>query len=823
MISRGSAIFVGLALITGVMLTAWVLAHLPWPRALPWQDISGLARYVIFLTACTVLVFIVSAGSKKKPLFAGFAIAIGLALLSGTLWPLLVTLWFAVASALLGKSALARIRTKVEHDNWPISILIGAGIYGTAIGLLAHFSVNYPGVYGIALALPIVLNRRLVAEKTKNLWVWMVQKSPAELGVNMIDVAIVVVALVYFIVALMPEVGHDALAMHLFVPAHLAQRHQWSFDASTYVWAVMPMLGDWIFSIGYLLAGETAARLINAGFIFILGWLVRELVWWASGSVIGARWAVLVFLSTPLTFMEGSSLFIESVWASFVVAGTLTVLRTSSTLDNPGFDLPVAGLLLGFAAAAKAVTLTILPVLLLVLVWRYRSWYKTASLTLLALGLGLFLAIGSIPYITAWQLTGNPVFPFFNALFQSPYYPFINFDSASIFGKGLTWDILYRATFESGKYLEAKSGASGFQWLLLFLPSLVMLIATKQRKGGALVLIGVLMIALIFQSVSYFRYAFPAWAILAAAMGVALSAAFSDRKLIKYCWYGVSAATIALNLLFLNAGAQYRDFALGSIVSESSREHYLQGRLPIRNVVGSVNRLNIGRAPVAVFSQPLTAGLAANALYPNWYNHVFQGEIASMRTEQDAADVLLKRHVDFVILDSNWSGIGGKRVPETLALIEKATEKLVDYGSISVRRIRDDYRYKTELLSNPDFMSIQGWTLAPGATYDAEMRIILASVVSPATQVVAVSPGQRYLNVVVARCAKEAALGRVQVNWLDAGGRSVGADIKTFECSSTWAEHSMEAIAPLNAANAKVYVNGNSSVLLEFKGNSLRQ
>src|SRR3989338_5630863 len=121
MIRCGSAIFVRLGLITGVMLTAWVLAHLPWPRALPWQDISGLARYVIFLTACTVLVFIVSAGSKKKPLFAGFAIAIGLALLSGTLWPLLVTLWFAVASALLGKSALARIRTKVEHDNWPIS------------------------------------------------------------------------------------------------------------------------------------------------------------------------------------------------------------------------------------------------------------------------------------------------------------------------------------------------------------------------------------------------------------------------------------------------------------------------------------------------------------------------------------------------------------------------------------------------------------------------------------------------------------------------------------------------------------------------------
>ena len=38
--------------------------------------------------------------------------------------------------------------------------------------------------------------------------------------------------------------------------------------SATYVWAVMPMLGDWLFSVGYMLGGETAARLINVGFIY---------------------------------------------------------------------------------------------------------------------------------------------------------------------------------------------------------------------------------------------------------------------------------------------------------------------------------------------------------------------------------------------------------------------------------------------------------------------------------------------------------------------------------------------------------------------------
>ncbi|MDP1722743.1 MAG: glycosyl transferase [Candidatus Gottesmanbacteria bacterium] len=811
------------SLLAGALLTILGLAHLHWPQDLPWSGIDVLMRYAYFLIVCTALVFVGSWWSRKSALLVGAAVAVGYALLAGVLWPLLVTLWFAVASAILGRYVLTVLHIKLEGDGWLTNFLVGAGVYGTAAGLLAHFPVNYPGVYGVALSLPLILGWRVVVEQVKNILALVAQRSHAGFNVNKLDVAIAVVALVYFVVALMPEVGFDALAMHLFVSAHLALRHQWGFDASTYVWAVMPMLGDWIFSVGYMLAGETAARLINVGFIFILGWLVRGLVLWAGGSAIGARWAVLVFLSTPLTFTEGSSLFIESVWASFVVAGTLLVLRVSTASGNPKVELPVAGLLLGCALAAKAVTFTILPVLLLLLVWRYRSWYKTAGLLLLALSLSLFLAIGIIPYATAWRLTGNPVFPLFNKIFQSPYYPSAsNFDNP-LFSAGITWDVLYRVTFESGKYLEAYAGASGFQWLLLFIPALVTLIALRQVRGVALLLVGTFAVAAVFYSQSYLRYVFPSCAILAAAMGVALSAEFSTRSFIRNGWYAAVVTAVALNLLFLNAGAFYRDFALKPILHSSARDRYLLDRLPIRNAVELVNHLNIGRKPVAVFSAPMTAGLAADALYPNWYNYMFQGEIASIHTEQDVTNILLKRGVNFIILDSNWNGVGGVRGPETRALFEKVTEKLAEYGSLSIRKVKIDYSFKTELLGNPDFTSIKGWALAPEAKYDAATGVVLTNVASSATQAVVVSSGRRYLNTVIARCAKEPTLGRIQINWLDANGQFVSTDIQTFECSSAWVEHAMEVTAPPNAANAVVYTTGHTSIPLEFKGNSLRQ
>lgn len=821
---RTGAIFVWIALIAGTLLTCWGLAHMAWPNALPWWGGGAITTYTAFMAICAALVIAGYLLSKRSALLTGAIVGIGIATLAGAIWPLLVTLWFAVASAILGSAILTLLRLRLDEDIWLTSFLIGAGFYGVAVGLIAHFPVNYPGLYGAALLLPIILGRRALVDEGGKLLELATQRNSAGFKANALDVAIAVVGLVHFVVSFMPEVGHDALAIHLFVPGHLALRHQWSFDAGAYVWAVVPMLVDWMYSIGYLLAGETAARLINVGFIFILGYLVRNIALWAGGSALGARWAALIFLSTPLTFTESSSLFIESVWASFFIAGAFGILKSCSTSGKPKFELQIAGLLLGFALAAKAVTFSILPALLLLLVWRHQSWRKELGLPHLFIGLALFMVIGQIPYTTAWWLTGNPVFPFFNHIFKSVYYPIGKADFAAVFNKGLTWDILYRATFESGKYLEANAGASGFQWLLLFMPAVVALVATRQRRGIALLLIGTLIIALVFQSTGYFRYAFPAWPILSAAIGVALSVAFSKRMFIGKWWSGAAVATVALNIMFLNAGAQCGDFAIKSLGDESRRENYLLGRLPIRNAVELVNRLNTGQTPVAVFSYPLAAGLSADALYPNWYNYVFQNEISSIKTEQDAVDVFFKRSVDYIILDSNWNGYGccpdgGARQE----LVKKVTEQITEFGSISIRKIKTDYRFKKELLINPDFASSTGWTLGGEAKYDADRKVILVNVSSSATQVVAVSAGQRYRNTVVARCAKEPTVGRIQINWLDAKEQFVNVDIKTFECSPSWAEFIMEVTAQPGAAHAIIYVTGHTSIPLEFKSNSMRQ
>lgn len=797
----------------GVMSTAWGFFQMS-PAINTPEVWSALPRNTIYGVIGAIVVAIFARWFKVNRLTAGSIVACAIAVVTSTVWPLLVTIWFGFASYVIGIGILFLLKIDRHKQSQITAFLIGAGTYGTIVGLFAHFPVNYPGLYGFMLAAPLVLGWRTANEAFSSLFSYLAQPSRSES--KWLDLAIALIALIHFTVALMPEVGHDALAMHLFVPGHLATRQQWGFDVNTYVWAVMPMMGDWLFSIAYMLAGETAARLINVGFIFVLSWLIRDLVMWAGGNAVGARWAVLLFLTTPLTFTESSSLFIESVWASFAVAGSLSVFKLLQRDNNQSAHLPVAGFLLGGALAAKAITFTILPVLLLLLVIRFRTWMQRNLVVTISVGLLLFFVIGGIPYATAWHLTGNPVFPFFNQLFQSPFYPAVNFESASFFGKGLTWDVFFQATFHTEKFMESKPGASGFQWLLLFSPALFVLLFSAQHKGTLLFLVATLSVALSFQSVTYLRYVLPSFAWVAAGMGIALSAASTNFPFSKKVLPVAGWLVVFLNFFFLKSGTYYGDLSLQPLTSQSGREDYLNNRLPIRSVIELVNRLNVERTPVAVFSSPLTAGLNSNGLYPIWYNHQFQAQMSKTITPAHVAQLLLDKGVSFIILDSNWDSA------EKRKLIEIATEVIAERGSISARKLKTSYKFQTELLKSPDFSSFDGWNL-PVGLHEREAGRITVSVSSPASQLVSVVSGRRYKNSVTARCKDQSTQGRVQMNWLDLNANFISTDIQVFDCTQAESVHIMEISAPQGAVTAVVYASSHTSLPIIISMVSLKQ
>ena len=814
--SNATRMVLYLALIGGFSLTVLGLWQ-QWGGATSLAFKGGLLPdYSIAFIVIVVMIELLSRIVGLNRLILGGVVACIIAILTNTTWPLLVAVWFAFSSYLLGGIVLTLLKiNKDKLSNITIG-LVGAGIYGTVVGLLAHFPINYPALYGMALAMPIVFRWRTLADMVYYFSKHLTQ--PSEF--RWLDLVIALVALVHFSVALMPEVGHDALAMHLFIPGHLFSRHEWGFDVTTYVWAVMPMMGDWIYSIGYMLAGETAARMMNVGFIFVLGWLIRDLVIWAGGNAVGIRWAILFFLTTPLTFTESSTLYIESVWTAFVIAGSLSVFKLLHSNNDQLEYLPVAGFLLGGALAAKAVTLTILPVFLLMLVWKYRTWAQRKLSIYLLLGLVLFFAVGIIPYATAWYFTGNPVFPFFNKLFQSPFYSAVNFDASALYGKGLAWDAPYQVTFHSEKFAEGRMGTPGFQWLLLFFPALLVLLFSKQHRGVILFVVAVLSIAFTFHSTAYLRYIFPSFVWVAAGIGVALSTAvYSDAILCRKTLSIVGCIVVLLNLVFFKSGTFYGTLSLQSLMSSSGRDSYLNERLPVRNAIKLVNQLNVMRSPVAVFSLPLTAGLNTDALYPSWYNFQFQEKVFAATSPDAIAQVLLAKGVDYVILDSTWGNADNRKV------IEDATHNLAELGTsstISVRKLNNNYQFQVELLKNPNFSSQEGWVLPPDMP-GHPLGNITVSVSSPAYQVVPIKAGYRYQNSVTAQCPDRPTQGRIQVNWLDKSSSIITTNIRVFECTATSVTQAMEVKAPADALNAIVFVSGHTGIPIIFNKVSFKQ
>ncbi|XXF26057.1 phospholipid carrier-dependent glycosyltransferase [Pseudomonas sp. D1-1] len=751
-----------------------------------------------------------TAFTRKPPIILCLGLLACLTIACAQIWPMIVVAVFALSATVLGRWLLRQ----ENPADWSIHLLMGIGTFGTLTGLAAYMPINYPWLYGAMLAVPLVLGRKQVLSIGRELLTQIQATRSAQTPLQTgLDVLIGGFACLYVLVAFMPEVGHDALAMHLFVPSHLAQRHQWSFDANTYVWAVMPMLADWIYSIVYMLAGETASRLSNSAFALLVAWQIRNMTLWAGGSATSARGASLIFLSTPLAFAESSSLHIESAWTAFMLAGTLAILKVSGFTADPRerlSQLALAGVLLGFAMATKAVTLSVLPVLLLVLLLQYKAWAMRGIVKTLMLGSAGLLLAGATPYVCAGYLTGNPVFPFFNGVFHSPLWPDMNFEPPATFGTGMTWDTLYRMVFQSPQFIEGRVGAAGFQWLLLPTAAVAVLLSGN-KKALCILLVGAGAMFMTFQSTAYLRYVFPSFALFS----VILALPFSDaRAFPRSLAIAAGAVLVLANTRFIQAATYYGEIKPSALLSQAGREAFLLERLPIRKMVDTVNALNSGYQPVAVFASPLMAGLRGDALYASWYNLKWKGEFDAATSPAELTRRLRQRQVNWLVIDL-------KSLPQ--AQLDRLLAVSTSYsrlGNLDLRKLNATHY---ELLLNPDLSSLDGWNLLSPSTYDTSRKILTVNVNTPATQRVDVTPGLTYINSVSARCAEAATTGRIQANWIDDQGDFISASIATFDCTTHWETHEMSVIAPANATSAVIYASGHTDTPLEFKSLSFRQ
>lgn len=790
MSSRTARALSTLPMLTGFAAGVW----LTWTGLQGMADAQHTGVHLLPLGATFVALASPTLLARRWPQLAPLPITAALvsllALATGTLPALLAVLatglsWTCVGHLLLPQRWLC---THLEK------LLAGAATVGTAIAVNVHLPIWYRGTFALLAALPVALAWRHARDVVRDVWRWLRSGAARHgTGAALLDAGLGALAVLMFAIALMPECGHDALAFHMVVPEKLLWHHRWTFDVEHYVWAAMPMLGDWLNSITYGLAGETAARIGNVGFVLVLTRLVATAAGWAGSGALGSRMVALLFLASPLVLCESASLFVDSIWTSLLVAGALCVLRSVGVATGgcaAAKDLVLGGLLLGSALAAKAVTFMALPVLALPLLLRPRTWLTRPRLAATASGAFAFAIAGAVPYARALLVTGNPVFPFFNAVFRSKLYPAENFQPPAIFGRGMDWDVLYDITFDSGRFLEAWPGAGGFQWLLLVLPAALALPLLRQWRGLSLLLVAFGCAYLTFHQTAYLRYVLPSFALAPAACGTLLSQPVRTARVVA--WSGAIAA-LSLNLRHLTSASHVAIVDARAIASDAGRDAWLATTMPHRLAVTAADALGPPGNPVAFFASAMPFGLRARALFPNWYNRSFQDAVTSTTDAASLGALLGDHHVRYLLMDDAWGA------PELRTRARECTELRQAFGAIELRELRREFRFGQQLVRSPELDDRTAWYAPAHVTFEDGGAALDAGAIL--NQQVAVTPDRGYELRLVLAAQPATADGQLLLVWQDAHGNYTGRELLPIT-PDTPLDRTVDVTAPHDAHSA---------------------
>ena len=459
-----------------LILTSAVSGYGLWSERLFEQETWSPLGLIRLAQVGTAYLCVAAAVYFWKPSYAPHLFLLLAALYSfvalGPLAPLWV-LFFLGSSFLLGRLFLPG-EDALDHL---LALLLGVAVWILLIGTAAHFPVNTPLTYLAAFSIPFAVGRRFIRPGLDRVLGWF-RPRPVSLSSYTALMLLLFVVLIQFLAVLKPEIGHDGLAMHMAIASRMTAHAVWPFDVQQFAWAVMPMGGDWAFSGVYMVGGEYAARLLNFSFFL----MIAGLVFLASRRwlpLAGALLLTALFATTPLVHLVTGSLFVENVWAVFVTAAVLSLWKYHATHRTPYFLF--AGVFLGCSMQVKYGSWALLPAALTLMLveWkRVRTRRTRGRCGHSGHDVGAVdHAFAAPPFLTAFVKTGNPVFPFMNDVFQSPYFDATIALWDNRWPGGLHWSTLYDITFRSDRYLESQAGSFGFQYLL-FLPLGILVVAS---------------------------------------------------------------------------------------------------------------------------------------------------------------------------------------------------------------------------------------------------------------------------------------------------------------------------------------------------------
>ncbi|WP_146151711.1 hypothetical protein [Ahniella affigens] len=584
------------------------------------------------------------------------------------LGPVLCVIALAAAALALG----SRVLSRDADTSTATQVILGLAMLAALLGWLLPYPVHTRLCYIAMLAIPILWRRDALRDALAS---W--RTSIRQAGDTLPSFSVTVLAFVLAMIATaawLPVMMSDDVVYHLALPAQLIESGHYHFNVTDQVWAVSPWANDVLHAVVMMLSGQNEIGALNSLWL-LLG---ASLFWRVAGRLdCSPAWAFLgsaLFFSVPLFHMGTNSMQTELASTAVVLALLDHILAQPG--NTPGRHIVVTAMLSSFLLALKISNVAILAPLLIWWLIRQRPFAIKPWL----IGIAVGIAIGGSSYAYAWILTGNPVLPLFNSVFQSALMPPTNFTNPTYHGL-LSWDVLYQMSFDSSRFMESEDGTFGFQWLGL---SGLLLLALFDRRLRPLLCVGLAGVIILFVQMQYLRYLLPALAVLGVVLTVVLS-----RLRPEWLSKTLVVGLCVLNLYFQCQSAPPLRQGTVSEVLRQGLHHYrnslLRTAAPERLLLDGW-RTRLGPyATVFAGTNPNVAELAGRGHTLSWYAADYWARMPVMEADtsgQAYLEYFNELGVDHVLIRPEFAS------PALMAALAQRGEWLDSQGAAMLYRLR---------------------------------------------------------------------------------------------------------------------------------------
>ncbi|MCP3658128.1 glycosyltransferase family 39 protein [Herbaspirillum sp.] len=708
--------------------------------------------------------------------------------------------WYWLCATLVG-AALLSFWKDSSASVWSIrNSAAGLVLLGTITGLIAHFPICTPTLFALFIsggAVGAAWHLRRLNHHTGFFnFPCRVREVSRRPMAELLALAGISVGLwlVLFVTAL-PELGHDALSMHLNIPARMLENKQWDFDVTKYVWAVMPFGANWLLVPSYFLAGEAAAKLMDSSFVLATAWTMYAVL----KDRVAQAYALLapaLLLTLPLTFLVSGSVFVEPVMAFLFITCLAELSGTEHKRQGTWIFL---GGIAGYACTTKLLALPVLPILLIAALLRAREGkFQQAKVKFIVVGCFVFFVVAIHPYLIAYLKTGNPFFPFYNTVFKSPY-----FTTGSLFNNGqafanplytrpLGLEMIWSSTFESVVYGESiGNGAIGILMIVLLPISLVVSLLARRWWVFAGVIAALFYCAVVFHAQSYLRYIYQVvpWMLVFGAW--ALSKIKTWPVIVSIMALCMGAVSISRYPVVAWPLKQFSprflvDSSMGTGFRERSGPAIIAGDIITKNPNWRDKKI------LLVGIDPVFSHFPGGTIATSWHSWPF---FSSVKDEASFNKALIDFGVEIIVHPI------GQKEPYEADILSKTDELFVMNG-IRAGLVRDQGTYVKERVSGPDLSKVDPhWALNSAKPVSGGIVVDSAH---PITQEVEVGTVRKIELRMTVSCSVGQQF-RSQVIWEIQDPTRTVPDILVHECAGKDAEVQRILRVPEGSTKGVVY------------------